>query len=178
MSNPDMKWNACLVASGQSFRIEAEIGTGPVVIRPHGLINEDLNFGTVLEFIDTLKTKPTQIIFDMSSVSRINSCGVREWLLFLQRMQSRFKISFSRANEVFIEVASSVPSVFGKPIAPVGQIEAPFFCARCSRRLLTYLDTGEAIRGGQVVIAAQKCPQCGGELEFDGLQEEYFGFLL
>src|SRR4051812_42172436 len=111
----EMKWNASLISSGDAFRIEAELADTNIIIRSIGLINEDVNFGVVLKFINSLQSKPTQVIFDMSQISRINSCGVREWLIFLQVMQSRYSCSFSRANETFIEVAGSVPTVFGKP---------------------------------------------------------------
>jgi len=173
----EMKWNASLVVSGDAFRIEAEPGQNSITLRPVGLINEDVNFGTVLEFIETLQVKPEKILFDMGGISRINSCGVREWLLFLQRMQSKFRCSFGRANEAFIECASSIPTVFGSPGLPIDEIEAPFFCSKCSKRTLVSLKPTVIFKAGTLSLPPQKCAQCAGPLEFDGLEDEYFNFL-
>lgn len=173
----EMKWNASLVASGDAFRIEAEPGPGSVAIKPIGLINEDVNFGTVLEFIETLSIKPEKIFFDMSGITRINSCGVREWLLFLQRVQSRYRCAFSKANEAFIDVAGSIPTVFGSPGLPIDEIEAPFYCAKCNKRFISHLKPVLVFSAGILTLPSQKCPQCASEMEFDGLEEEYFSFL-
>lgn len=172
-----MKWNATLVACGDSFRIEAELGEGAITIKPIGLINEDVNFGAVLEFIQTLSGKPNLVKFDLSAVSRINSCGIREWLLFMQRIQSRFPCAFTKANENFIEVAASAPTVFGKQGTPLDEIEAPYFCAACSRRFMIYVKASSCYKDGAAVVPKLDCPQCKAALEFDGLEDEYFEFL-
>ena len=169
--------NPILLASGALFRIEAELGGDFMKIRSVGLVNEDVNYGKVLEYVDEMETPPTRFIFDMSAVTRINSCGVREWLLFLQRVEARFQTSFNRANEAFVEVATSVPGVFGKAGTVVDEIEAPFFCAKCNLRTLFYLKSTACYKGGVIAVPHQICPKCKGPLEFDGLEEEYFNFL-
>jgi hypothetical protein len=173
----EMKWNASLVASGDAFRIEAEPAKGSIIIRSIGLINEDVNFGTVLEFIETLSIKPEFVFFDMGGITRINSCGVREWLLFLQRVQSRYRCGFTKANEAFADVAGSIPTVFGSPGLPVGEIEAPFFCSKCNKRFLSSLKPALIFKAGNLELPPQSCPQCATVMEFDGLEEEYFSFL-
>lgn len=168
---------ACLVTEGGSFRIEAELGNDSIVIRPSGLINEDVNFGNVVEFINGLHKKHGQMLFDLGGISRINSCGVREWLIFLQWAQSRYRCSFVKANEPIIELASSIPSVLGKPGTPVDEIEAPFFCSKCDKRELFNLNAASCGRVNALTIPKLNCTQCKGPLEFDGIEEEYFSFL-
>src|SRR3954468_9656920 len=110
--------NAIVIAEVPSFKIEAFIKGEALLLKPSGTINEDFNFSKALEVVTQLHPAKTQILFDLSHVIAINSCGVRSWILFTERLQSKLPLRFTRVNELFIEQAAIVPTVLGKKGTP------------------------------------------------------------
>ena len=167
-----------VVVESENFRMEAQSDGDHLTLRPVGYINEDVNFGKTLQLITEMGVALRQVSFDMGHVSEINSCGVREWLLFVERVQALTKCKFTMVNELFIEQASIVPNMLGKPGTLVDKFSAPFYCATCDRRSLRLLETKDvALKSGKYAAPEFRCEKCTNELEFDALEDEYFTFL-
>src|SRR3712207_5341228 len=100
-----------VLADTGKIRIEMEQKGASAVFRPIGVIDEDVNFSVVLAQV----TKPGANIrdakFDLGRVSRMNSCGVREWLLLLERLTPVVSLSFFNVCELFVEQANIIPNI-------------------------------------------------------------------
>lgn len=131
-----------------------------------GVIDEDANF-------DKIKSlKMNQFIFDFNNVSMINSCGIREWIKYLQEIEGA-KISYINCPQIIIEQVNMVHGFIRKGIT-VESFFAPYFCSSC--------DTGKKIllKNSEVVGTkppVKLCNTCSSELEFDAIEKQYFSFL-
>jgi anti-anti-sigma regulatory factor len=168
--------NAVVIAQGRQYRVELEAQKEGLIFRPVGEITEDTNFGQILQTLQNHLSNAKQLYFDLSSVSRINSCGVREWILFLERIQNRIPTAFTMVNEFFVDQASVVPTLLGKRGTPVLQFHAPYRCTSCNRRVPRILKSHE-VPIEEPKAPGSRCEKCGSALEFDAIEEEYFAFL-
>jgi hypothetical protein len=166
-----------IITKGDNFRIEVEVTEKVTTLRPVGTINEDVNFGSVSKFLGELPSLSTLQV-DLSQVININSCGVREWLLFMERTQPRLPVQFSMVNETFIEQASVVPNLLGKAGTRIAAFEIPYFCASCNERTIKVFETKDInLVNNEFSAPEVKCEKCSSKLDFDALEEEYFSFL-
>src|SRR5207253_1345012 len=93
--------NTLIIAQGPNFKIEGFIKGEALLLKPSGAINEDFNFSKALESVAQTHPSKTQVQFDLSGVTSMNSCGVRSWILFTERLQSKLSLRFTRINELF-----------------------------------------------------------------------------
>src|SRR3954470_11421077 len=134
-----------------------QVGTD-LVMRPQGEINEDLNFGGIMKTLKELLANTKGLVFDMRQVQKINSCGVREWLMFMQNVQAVIPCRFLAVNETFIEQASIVPTLLGRKGTQIEAFEAPYFCSNCNERSLTLLKTASLkLDSGTFTAPAVNC---------------------
>jgi hypothetical protein len=160
--------------------IEAQVEGGALIILVRGTLNEDLNFGNFFKLVSDMQLTQglREIAFDLSEVLRINSCGVREWILFIEKAQALKPIRFVSLNEAFLSQAIMVPNMLGKPGVPIDEFELPYYCEKCNvRELVIYKPSEIPFNGGQYSAPSATCSKCKGELEFDSIPSEYFGFL-
>lgn len=159
------------------FTLE-EIGTGIHELRLDGSLNEDVNLGEIAEHVHGLQGQIQTLSIDLSQIRMLNSCGVREWILFLEDMMAFTKVQFSRVGKLFVEQASTVPNILGKPGTHVYSIELPYFCNTCSAASNVFLETSKIpLLNGVPRAPQKKCHRCGAVLELDAFEEEYFNFL-
>jgi hypothetical protein len=158
------------------LEIDAE---GPVLkVRPVGVINEDSNFTSLLEYLRALGAGAKRVQFDMGSITRMNSCGVREWILLMERIPTNVNAEFVNIGELFVEQVNMIPAVLGKKRAPVLTFQAPYRCPSCNTDFPVVLEPKQVqFQGGHPVPPRVACSKCKTELEFESLEEEYFGFL-
>lgn len=166
------------VQEAGQLKIEVEPSGNSLTLRPIGWINEDVNFASILKLLSEFGQEVRALCFDLGRVTQINSCGIREWLLFMERVQNRIPCSFLLVNEVFIEQANIVPNLLGKTGTPVFAFHAPYFCAKCNTRITVELKSNALdIESGSFTAPPFKCQKCSSALEFDAIEEEYFAFL-
>lgn len=131
-----------------------------------GVIDEDANF-------DKIKSLGmNQFIFDFNNVSMINSCGIREWIKYLDGLGSA-SITYINCPQIIIEQVNMVHGFIRKGVA-VESFYAPYFCTNC--------DTGKKILLKSSEVLGTKpplkhCNTCKTELEFDAIEKQYFSFL-
>jgi hypothetical protein len=168
-----------LLFKTDKIEIECEQVAGKVVVRLMGIIDEDVNFSVLLRFAQELPKKKVRLVLDLDGVSRINSCGVREWLLFIERLAAIIEFQFDNVCELFIEQSSMMPKVLGTAKTLVISFKAPFWCKHCqeNRVVLMTPDEVKFTEDGSAQVTAAKCEHCKNPMEFDSLVDEYFDFL-
>lgn len=161
------------------IRIEMETEGNSVLIRPVGVIDEDVNFSVVLDTLSKLQPLVKVLQLDMSAVARMNSCGVREWILMMERIPAAIALEFVNVNELFVEQANMIPGMFGrKGSVKVLNFQAPYHCGKCDSDSVLLVEPKDVkFEGEHPVAPSFHCKGCGGNLDFDWIEEEYFGFI-
>lgn len=167
-----------LLWDGEKLKIEAWVESDTTTFRLQGALDEDTNFSVVLEFLKSLQHIPEQIRFELGKVRAMNSCGVREWLLFMERLGPTTRLSFASLSEALVEQANIISGLLGRGHTTIESFQAPFHCPQCSKgywMLLKPAQVGFGPAGPE--LPAVSCPRCGTKLQFDSLEQEYFEFL-
>ncbi|EQC45587.1 STAS domain-containing protein [Bacteriovorax sp. Seq25_V] len=129
-----------------------------------GQIDEDSTFEEILS------SKKSTIIIDFNKVTLINSCGVREWINFLEGVKD-CSITYKNCPQVVIEQINMVHG-FILPNTSIESFYAPYYSEKADDVLKVLLLSSQVVDG-----KAPKIEQDGEELEFDAIEAQYFQFL-
>lgn len=133
-----------------------------------GSIDEDADF----KELSGLEQKT--ISFDFGKVGMINSCGIREWIKFLEKIPEKSAIVYHNCPQIIIEQINMVHGFFRKG-AVISSFYAPYFCEGCNKEAKILLKT-EQIKNRKA--PSVECPHCGkDEMDFDAIEAQYFSFL-
>ncbi|MCM2323822.1 MAG: hypothetical protein NDJ90_11235 [Oligoflexia bacterium] len=166
-----------ILDENQKLRIEMEREAAEAVIRPVGIIDEDMNSSVITQAI-TASPPVQQLTLDLGHVSRMNSCGVREWILLMERLSTHPSCKIVNANELFVEQANMIPGIFGKKGVKVLSFQAPYRCGACARDIVKVLTPEQVpVVDGQPHAPQYTCEKCSKPLEFDWAEDEYFAFV-
>lgn len=131
-----------------------------------GIIDEDSSF----DKIKSLGLK--KYIFDFEKVKLINSCGIREWIKYLDELKN-VEIVYRNCPQIIIEQINMVHG-FIKKGTVVESFIAPYFCEECDDEKKVLLKSSEVIN---FQAPPKKCMKCSKELEFDAIPKQYFAFI-
>ena len=168
------------IAKTDRFKVESKTLAEPgcVELKMIGDIDENVKLDIVWDFLVQLGDEAKHIRFDVSEVGRINSVGVKGWLFFLARVQARLSFLFMNISEAFVDQASLIPKMLGKPGTPVESFIAPFFCEKCKTRVAKSLKTSAIdLENFELDTLEYLCDVCRQPLEFDAVPEDYLRFL-
>ena len=140
---------------------EIDQNTDQATIKIKGNIDED--------FIakDLLAKNITQYIFDMEKVKMINSCGIREWISFIEATGDDSKLTYVNCPQVVIQQMNIVDGFLSKN-AQVITFFAPYYNEDEDEEILKLLNTAD--------IKDNKAPEYE-NLEFDAIEKQYFNFI-
>jgi hypothetical protein len=116
-------------------------------------------------------------VIDLSEIDRINSCGVRDWVNWLGR------INKSGTRDIILEQCS--PSIVAQinlvsNFTGAGKVRsffAPYFCPNCDKEKVLLVYTRDV--GPQMPYKAPicRCDECDGVMDFDDMEDSFFAFL-
>jgi DNA-directed RNA polymerase subunit RPC12/RpoP/anti-anti-sigma regulatory factor len=133
-----------------------------------GPIDEDSDFREILGL------QQKKMTFDFEQVNMINSCGIREWIKFLEELPATAEISYENCPQIIIEQINMVHGFF-KNGAVIKSFYAPYFCESCDKEIKVKLESMQ-VEGRKA--PKLNCPQCGSDgIEFDAIEAQYFSFL-
>ncbi|MGZ3688323.1 MAG: hypothetical protein ACXWPM_09375 [Bdellovibrionota bacterium] len=164
-----------LLDKGKVKILQEPAAPGNYTFKVSGVVDEDTDFGVIAK---VLGPGPATLHFDLGGITRINSCGVREWLLLLEKLGADRKLVIETVSLILIEQANMIPNLLGKKGTPVLSFQAPYRCNSCNKEVTTLLRP-EHVRkpDGSFAAPEMKCPTCSKTLEFDWMEEEFFNFL-
>ena len=111
--------------------------------------------------------------FDLADVSRINSCGVREWVALMRAVPPGRALRFRRCSLAFVTQLNMIGSFAGHAV--IESFYAPYVCERCGEDHLELLRIEDVLAAGGGA-PVRRCPNCTDPLAFDELPERYFSF--
>lgn len=132
-----------------------------------GAIDEDADFKE-LEGLDQKK-----ISFDFDKITMINSCGIREWIKFLEVLPEKSEIVYKNCPQIIIEQINMVHGFIRKG-ASIESFYAPYFCENCNKENKIHLKADQV---KNKKAPKMECPTCGDEMDFDAIEAQYFSFL-
>ena len=152
-----------------SWRVE-RLADGRLLVQIKGEINENADFS---ELSGKLRG---DVELELEGITRINSCGVREWVNFVRGLEVR-TLWFARCSPTVVVQLNTIYNFRGR--ARVVSFLAPYVCEVCHIDEYKLLDVEEhfATSRSHPSVPAFRCPRCGGVMMFDELPERYLSFL-
>jgi len=145
--------------------IETQLIEDKAIINFKGKIDEDSDFESLI------KLQQKSYIFDFNDVSFINSCGIREWINFLEKLPQNLELTYKNCPQVIMEQMSMVHG-FVRDGATIESFYAPYYCEECDIQQNVLLTPSQIINGK---APGQQCSKCQNEMEFDDIEDQYFG---
>jgi anti-anti-sigma regulatory factor/DNA-directed RNA polymerase subunit RPC12/RpoP len=134
-----------------------------------GAIDEDSDFKELLGL------EQKTITFDFNQVSMINSCGIREWIKFLEQIPESSTVIYNNCPQIIIEQINMVHGFFRKG-AVINSFYAPYFCEKCEKEAKIHLKAQQVKNKKAPKV---DCPNCGApDMDFDAIEAQYFNFLV
>lgn len=153
-----------------AVRFQKEVQGDCTLITIQGEIDET----AVLKGIFDARTH--RITVDLSGITRINSCGIREWVSAVEGIPERCEVEFIRCSRAMVKQFDQVANFSGK--GRVVSFFAPYYCEKCSVEVNILLSVPQHQDELLSNIAPEyRCEGCGELLVFDDLEERYFSFV-
>ena len=158
----------------KKFFLGANTVEGVTFLKVSGVIDEDNTLAGSLK-----KIEGGTVLMDLSEVRRINSCGVRDWVNWLNDLADRNKrVIFLRCSPCIVNQINLVNNFVGQ--GKVKSFFAPYYCPRCDCEQLELLQVEQfagMARPTAPGVRGRDCNQATCEMAFDDIEEAYFAFL-
>ena len=147
-----------------------QVGNGYTYLKLKGILDEDNLLNNLLSQI-----QGRLLLIDMAEMERINSCGVRDWVNWLNQIQALgIAVILLRCSPVIVSQANMVANFASD--AFIHSFYAPYIHPDTGEEQNVLLFT-EEIRQNQPIKAPKIFNENGDELEFDEFEESFFAFI-
>jgi anti-anti-sigma regulatory factor len=139
-------------------------------VKLSGVIDEDNELTDLTD-----KIPGGTAVIDLSEIERINSCGVRDWVNWLG------KIEKNGAKPVLVECSPAIVAQINlvNNFTGAGVVKsffAPYFCPNCDREKVLLVEAAE-LGPAPHKAPTCRCDECDGVMDFDDMEDSYFAFL-
>jgi hypothetical protein len=118
-----------------------------------------------------LADSPAELTINFKDVTRVNSCGVREWVNLLAKVPNT-ALKYEECPMIVVKQLNAVPDFQGK--AKISTFYAPYFCEECDEEAMRLLDVSQITSDK---APDQACEKCKKPLNFDAIANQYFSFI-
>ncbi|MCL2325262.1 MAG: hypothetical protein FWC40_01980 [Proteobacteria bacterium] len=147
-----------------------QVGNGYTYLKLRGVMDEDNFLSSLLSQI-----QGRLLLVDLAEIERINSCGVRDWVNWLNQIQALgLQVILLRCSPAVISQANMVTNFAAD--AFIHSFFSPYVHPDTGDEQSVLLFT-EDIRQVRPVRAPKIFSEGGEELEFDEFEESYFAFV-
>ncbi|RME77847.1 MAG: hypothetical protein D6785_12360 [Planctomycetota bacterium] len=142
-----------------------------LVLYLKGHIDEDINFSE----IDISNHK--KIYINLKDIKSINSCGIREWIRWLQTASPETQFTFAQCPKIIVDQINMV-SGFLPEGAEVESFFVPYYCEETGNEKMILFEKGKEFKDGEVFPPEEVLDdETGDPMEMDVLENKYFKFL-
>jgi len=139
-------------------------------VKLSGVIDEDNELGDLTD-----KIPAGTAVIDLSEIERINSCGVRDWVNWLGRIEKNgAKPVLVECSPAIVAQINLVNNFTGNGV--VKSFFAPYFCPNCDREKVLLVEAAE-LGSAPHKAPTCRCDECDGVMDFDDMEDSYFAFL-
>ena len=135
-----------------------------------GVIDEDNELPALVE-----KIPAGTAVIDLAEIERINSCGVRDWVNWLGKLENqRTRVVLVSCSPAIVAQINLVNNFTGA--GTVKSFFVPYFCPDCDQEKLLLAETAEMGPAPHEPPIC-RCDECDRVMDFDDLADSYFAFL-
>jgi anti-anti-sigma regulatory factor len=137
------------------------------LVKLTGALMEDTDFQPLLERVRT-----AEVHLDLGGITRINSCGVRDWIGFVRKLEDDgASVILERCPPVIVAQLVQVSGFSGRA-GRVESVLAPFYCKKCDAEKLELLALNRPLEADLVM----SCPHCKSPMGLDDYEDLYRPF--
>lgn len=154
-----------------SFTIDLLADDDVSYVRLSGVIDEHNALASYSE-----RVTGSVAVINLSGISRINSCGVRDWVLWLTELEKRgIAVYLDECAPPMVLQMGQVKNFVGH--AKVLSVLCPYYCEPpCETERLRLLTHAEATIAQPPQAPKVNCDRCGRDMEFDEYEAQYLGW--
>ncbi|MBS1118625.1 MAG: hypothetical protein H6Q90_853 [Deltaproteobacteria bacterium] len=154
----------------QKFQASVQHRGDMSYVKLGGVIDEDNELG---ELVDKIPNGTA--VIDLGEVERINSCGVRDWVNWLSKLETGGTRSvLVECSPAIVAQINLVNNFTGSGV--VKSFYVPYFCPECDEEkvlLVEATDMGPPPHEPPTC----RCDECDLVMDFDDMPDSYFAFL-
>ena len=135
-----------------------------------GIIDEDNELADLVD-----KIPNGTALIDVGEIERINSCGVRDWVNWLGKLDSQgAKAVFVECSPAIVVQINLVNNFTGNGV--VKSFYVPYFCPECDEEKVLLIETSD-MGAAPHEPPTCRCDECDLVMDFDDMPDSYFAFL-
>ena len=139
------------------------------LVKLSGVVDEDNGLGDLAEQIPV-----GTAIVDLGDIERINSCGVRDWVNWLGRLErQQVRVILAGCSPPIVAQLNLVSNFAGT--GGVKSFYSPYFCPECDEEKVMLVETADMAQPPEPPTC--RCDECDLVMDFDDMPESYFAFL-
>ena len=150
----------------EKLRIKKTIKEDKMLVEFEGSIDEDAYFE------DIPFDPKTEYLFDFNNLTRINSCGIREWISFLKKFDGNAKLTYQRCPRILVDQINRAQGLLRKGVR-IKSFYAPYYCKEKDIEKTILLQDSDLKDGNPPSIKNDY----GDEMYFDASMDQYLQFL-
>jgi anti-anti-sigma regulatory factor len=135
-----------------------------------GVIDED---NELSELVDKIPNGTA--VIDLGEIERINSCGVRDWVNWLSKLEGNGTRSvLVECSPAIVAQINLVNNFTGSGV--VKSFYVPYFCPECDEEKVLLVETSDMGPPPHEPPTC-RCDECDLVMDFDDMPDSYFAFL-
>jgi anti-anti-sigma regulatory factor len=135
-----------------------------------GVIDEDNELGDLVDRIPT-----GTAVIDLGEIERINSCGVRDWVNWLSKLEGHGTRSvLVECSPAIVAQVNLVNNFTGSGV--VKSFYVPYFCPECDEEKVLLVEASDMGPPPHEPPTC-RCDECDLVMDFDDMPDSYFAFL-
>ncbi len=135
-----------------------------------GVIDEDNELGDLVDKIPT-----GTAVIDLGEIERINSCGVRDWVNWLSKLETNGTRSvLVECSPAIVAQINLVNNFTGSGV--VKSFYVPYFCPECDEEKVLLVEAADMGPPPHEPPTC-RCDECDLVMDFDDMPDSYFAFL-
>jgi hypothetical protein len=144
-------------------------GLGTLSVKIDGVIDESVDLRALLP------ERPETLALNCKGVRRINSSGVRNWMLTFGGFQKKgTHLVFDELPSVLVERLTLIPGFLCG--GHFSSVHLPYRCNHCATELNQRRSVSQ-LKLTRPRISQVQCPKCQSAAEFDEVPSKFFAFL-
>src|SRR5512144_404611 len=154
----------------QKFQASVQHRGDVSYVKLGGVIDEDNELGDLVD-----KIPSGTAVIDLGEIERINSCGVRDWVNWLGRVEK------AGSNPVLVECSPAIVAQInlvnnftGNGV--VKSFYVPYFCPECDEEKVLLVEAADMGPPPHEPPTC-RCDECDLVMDFDDMPDSYFAFL-
>jgi anti-anti-sigma regulatory factor len=155
----------------QKFNVEVTQRDDVTYIKLSGVVDEDNELASLVDRVGAGTT-----VIDLAEIERINSCGVRDWVNWLTKMEKKgARVIMVECSPAIVAQINLVNNFVGD--GAVKSFYAPYFCPSCDLEKVLLVELDEMAGQDKPKAPVCRCDECDGVMDFDDMEESYFAFI-